>query len=112
MKRENHFDEVMIVNPSEPGMHSDQRVRLMRFHNTYPPEMGYAEPDVYGYYGEADPTVGYWAEVDPTVGYYGEVDPTVGYYGEVDPTVGYYGEVDPTVGYYGEVDPTVGYYGE
>jgi hypothetical protein len=136
MKRQNQFDEVMIVNPNGSGTQSDQRVRLMRFHNMYTPEMGgFAEPDAYGYYGEPepldyyaqaepygyfaedpmyaeiDPTVGYWGEVDPTVNYYGEVDPTVGYYGEVDPTVGYYGEVDPTVGYWGELDPTVGYYG-
>ena len=128
MKRKNQFDEVMIVNPS----HGDQRVRLMRFHNVYPPELSgygepetygyYAEPEPYGYYAETDPTFGYYAEVDPAYGYYAEVDPTVGYYGEVDPLAGYYGEVDPAMGYYaqaepaygyyGEVDPTVGYYGQ
>ncbi len=122
MKRENQFDEVMIVNPSQDRTDLDQRVRLMRFHNIYPPEVGgfaepdaygyYAEPEIYGYYGEVDPALAYYGQVDPTVGYYGEVDPTVGYYGQVDPTYGYYGEVDPTVGYYGEVDPTVGYYGQ
>ena len=126
MKRKDQFDEVMIVNPSGSGTHSDQRVRLMRFHNIYTPTMaGYAEPDAYGYYAEPEP-IGYYAatepygyfaenpmyaEVDPTVGYWGEVDPTVGYYGEVDPTVGYWGQADPTVGYYGEPDP-VGYYAE
>ena len=66
MKRENQFDEVMIVNPSQGRTNSDQRVRLMRFHNVYPPELsGYAEPDLrllrragaYGYYGEVEPTV-------------------------------------------------------
>ena len=122
MNRQNQFDEVMIVNPSEGRTNPDQRVRLMRFHNIYPPEMGgfaepeaygyYAEPEAYGYYGEVDPTVGYWGEVDPAYGYYGEVDPAVAYYGEVDPAYGYYGEVDPTIGYYGEVDPAMSYYGE
>ena len=122
MKRENQFDEVMIVNPSQGSIDSEQRVRLMRFHNVYPPDLRgyaepeaygyYAEPEAYGYYAEVDPTMGYYAEVDPMVGYYGEVDPSMGYYGEVDPTMGYYAQVDPTMGYYGEVDPSVGYYGE
>ena len=122
MKRENQFDEVMIVNPSQGGTNSEQRVRLMRFHNTIPPEFSgyaepepygyYAEPEPYGYYGEVDPAMGYYAEIDPAMSYYGEVDPTMGYYGEVDPTMGYYGQVDPAMGYYGQVDPAVGYYGE
>ena len=139
MRPERQFDEVMIVNPSEPSANSDQRVRLMRFHNIYPQELSgfaesdpygyyggpqsygyYAEPEPYGYYGQEpyptygqlDPTYGYYGQVDPTYGYYGEVDPTYGYYGQVDPTYGYYGQVDPTYGYYGEVDPTYGYYAQ
>lgn len=122
MKRENQFDEVMIVNPSQGGTNSEQRVRLMRFHNTIPPEFSgyaepdpygyYAEPEPYGYYGEVDPTMGYYSEVDPAMGYYAEVDPAMGYYGQVDPTMAYYGEVDPTMAYYGQGDPAMGYYGE
>ena len=122
MKRKNQFDEVMIVNPSQGTTNSDQRVRLMRFHNTIPPELSgyYAEPEPYGYYAEPEPygyyaepePYGYYGEVDPTMAYYGQVDPTYGYYGEVDPTMGYYGQVDPTYGYYGEVDPTMAYYGQ
>jgi hypothetical protein len=131
MRRKNQFDEVMIVNPSQGSTNSNQRVRLMRFHNVFPPQMGayaepeqygyyaepasygyYAEPAGYGYYAEADPAMGYYGEVDPAMGYYGEVDPAMGYYAEVDPAMGYYAEVDPAMGYYGEVDPTMGYYGE
>jgi len=137
MKRKSGFDEVMIVNPEEPGSDTTRRVRLMRFHNVFPSEMGeFAEPE-YGYYGEVDPAMGYYSEVDPAMGYYGEVDPLgyyaeaepgygyySGYYGEIDPAMaygemdpamgyygGYYGEVDP-LGYYGEVDPAFGYYAE
>ena len=98
MKRENQFDEVMIVNPSQGRTNSEQRVRLMRFHNTLPPELsGFAEPDPYGYYAEPEP-YGYYGEVDPPMGYYGQVDPTYGYYGEVEPAMGYYGQVDPAYG--------------
>lgn len=124
------FDEVMIVNPSDGNVNTDQRVRLMRFHNTYPSEMnGFAQPEPYGYYGEpqaygyyAQPEqYGYfaqedpaYAEVDPAYGYYAQVDPNYGYgyYGDVDPTYGYYAEVDPAYGYYGQVDPNYGYYAE
>jgi hypothetical protein len=131
MKRQNQFDEVMIVNPSQGKINSEQRVRLMRFHNTIPPELSgfaepdpygyyaepevygyYAEPEPYGYYGEIDPAMGYYGEVEPAYGYYGEADPTMGYYAEVEPAYGYYGEVDPAMGYYGEVEPAYGYYGE
>lgn len=121
MKRKNQFDEVMIVNPSQGRTNPDQRVRLMRFHNTIPPELGgfaepdpygyYAEPDPYGYYGEVEPALGYYGEVDPAYGYYGEVDPALSYYSQVDPAYGYYGEVDPALSY-GQVDPAYGYYGE
>lgn len=121
MKSKNQFDEVMIVNPSQGRTNSDQRVRLMRFHNTIPPELqGFAEPDPYGYYAEPEPygyyaepePYGYYGEVDPAMGYYGEVDPTYGYYSEVDPALSYYGQIDPTYGYYSEVDPAMGYFGE
>ena len=65
MKRENQFDEVMIVNPSQGRTNSNQRVRLMRFHNIYPPELsGYAEPETYGYYAEPEP-YGYYGEPQP-----------------------------------------------
>ncbi len=129
MKRQNQFDEVMIVNPSENGTNSDQRVRLMRFHNIYPPELGrfaepnyygyYAGPQTYGYYGQPGP-YGYPGE-DPYLsqdrisgefggpyGYYGETDPMVGYYGQVDPTL--YGPPEPNYGYYGQSEPAPGYY--
>ena len=121
MRRKNQFDEVMIVNPSQGNSNSNQRVRLMRFHNVFPPQMGafaepeqfgyYAEPAAYGYYSEPQ-TYGYYGEADPMMGYYGEVDPALSYYGEVDPTMGYYGEVDPALSYYGEADPTMSYYGQ
>jgi len=132
MRREQQFDEVMIVNPSEGSTNSNQRVRLMRFHNVIPPELSgfaesepygyYAEPETYGYYSEADPPLGYYAEVDPRFGYYAEAEPPLGYYAEVDPrlahydeaepALSYYSEVDPRYGYYSETDPTMGYYSE
>ena len=113
MKSKRGFDEVMIVNPSGPTSDTTQRVRLMRFHNVYPSDMGYyGEVDPLGYYGEADPIAGYYGQVDPLAGYYGQVDPMAGYYGEVEPLAGYYGQVDPLAGYYGQVDPMAGYYGE
>jgi len=109
MKRGNQFDEVMIVNPSQNGTDSEQRVRLMRFHSIYPPELGgFAEPEAYGYYAEPE-AYGYYGEVEPMAGYYGQVEPAFGYYGEVDPTVGYYGQVDPAYGYYAET-PEYGAY--
>ena len=56
------FDEVMIVNPSEPNGGG----RFMRFHYAQPPEMGYyAEPpEMYGWgepdmYGQYEPRAGY-----------------------------------------------------
>lgn len=111
MRRKNQFDEVMIVNPSQGSANSNQRERLMRFHNVFPPQMGgFAEPEAYGYYAEPE-AYGYYAE-PAAYGYYGEIDPMVGYYAEADPTVGYYHEVDPAVGYYGEVNPGYGYYAQ
>jgi hypothetical protein len=121
------FDEVMIVNPTEPN-----GGRLMRFYNGQPPAMGY-----YGYYGEPEYTygqydpgygpVGYYAE-DPYLSHqypYGDVDPyTYGYYaepgygyGQHEPgyePVGYYAAEDPYLAQeypYGQVDP-YGYYAE
>jgi hypothetical protein len=93
------FDEVMIVNPSEPGAGS--RGAAMRFH--------YAEaPPEYGYYAEA-PEYGYYAEPE-----YGYAEPEVGYYGEA-PEYGWYGQA-PEYGYYGEgpefAEPEYGYYAE
>ena len=112
MKRKRGFDEVMIVNPEEPGPDTMRRVRLMRFHNVFPSDVSeFAEPD-YGYYDEVDPMMAYYGEVDPAIAYYDEVDPTMAYYGEVDPGYGYYGEVDPMMAYYGEVDPAMAYYGQ
>jgi len=120
------FDEVMIVNPTDP-VGFGQGVRLMPYEFGEPPEIGYFaehEPvegygayaeDPYGY-AEYEP-VGYfaeepYAEVDP-YGYYAEGpeyagwgEPDVYGYGEYEP-VGYYGE-EPM---YGEADP-YGYYGE
>ena len=65
------FDEVMIVNPTEPG--AAEGVRLMRFYPRHPPAMGYyAEPpENYGYYGE--PVAGYGhAQPPQAYGYYAE----------------------------------------
>lgn len=124
------FDEVMIVNPGDGNFNTDQRVRLMRFHNTDPRALGgfaqpqpyghyggpqtygyYAQPEQYGYYAQEDPT---HADVDPSYGYYTQVDPNngYGYFADVDPTSGYYPQEDPTYGYYGQVDPTYGYYAQ
>jgi hypothetical protein len=125
------FDEVMIVNPTEPN-----GGRVMRFYNGQPPAMGY-----YGYYGQPDYTygqydpgygpIGYYAE-DPYLSHqypYGEVDPYgygYGYYaepqypyGQYEPgyePVGYYAAEDPYLAQdypYGGVDPyNYGYYAE
>src|SRR6267142_3483526 len=128
------FDEVMIVNPSEHEPNT-RRVRLMRFDNVFPPEMGYVAEPGYGYYGEPylaeDPHVSEYmpyGEINPALGYYGEVDPRYGDYGERDPAFGYfaqapyyggigawgdpnpYGAAEP-VGYFAEESP-FGYYGE
>jgi hypothetical protein len=135
MRRQEPFDEVMIVNPSETN--SDQRVRLMRFHNIYTPEVGgYAGADPYGYYGQPEQVYGY-GYTDPTYGYYGQPEQVYGYgyYGEPEQVYGYgyYGEPEQIYGYghygqpeqiygygyygqpeqiYGYSDPTYGYYGQ
>ena len=106
------YDEVMIVNPSNGNINSDQRVRLMRFHDIYPPAVsGFAQPYSYGYYGGPQ-AYGYYGEEEPALyGYYAEdpaLDPTYGYYGDVDPNqvYGYYGQANPEqlygYGYYSE----------
>lgn len=120
------FNEVMIVNPYEPGSETNQGAKLMRFHAA-PQSMGYyggyyAEaPEMYGYYAATPAGYGYYgnlpdaygeiepgyAEYDP-MGYYGEYEP-VGYFAEEYP-MGYYAEYDP-MGYYAEYEP-MGYYGE
>jgi hypothetical protein len=109
------FDEVMIVNPSEPNGGG----RLMRFHYGQLPEIGYyAEPQDYGYYAE-DPYLaqGYaYGEVDP-YGYYAETPEVYGYgepdiYGQYEP-VGYFAE-EPYLAEeipYGETEP-YGYYAQ
>ena len=109
------FDEVMIVNPSNGNINSDQRVRLMRFHDIYPPQVnGFAQPQPYGYYGGPQ-AYGYYGEDPALYGYYAEdptADPTYGYYGDVDPNqvYGYYGQANPDQLYgYG---PGYGYYGD
>jgi hypothetical protein len=121
MKRNHGFDEVMIVNPYEPGSNANQGVRLMRFYAA-PPGMGYyAEPPgEYGYYAESPDAYGYYAESPDAYGYYaepeqyGEFAPgysqaePVGYIAENYP-IGYYG--DPyAMGAYSEYEP-MGYYG-
>jgi hypothetical protein len=121
MKRNLGFDEVMIVNPYEPGSNANQGVRFMRF-NGAPPEMGYyAEPPgQYGYYAEPPGQYGYYAEAPHMEGYYanapehyGEFAPgysqaePVGYIAE-NYLMGYYG--DPYAGAYAEYGP-MGYYG-
>ena len=87
MKRQNQFDEVMIVNPAENGTNTEQRVRLMRFSNNYPPQFeGYAAPEPYGYYAQPQP-YGYYGQ-PAQYGYYGEPD-FYGYYGEDTLDAGY-----------------------
>ena len=129
MRNKPGFDEVMIVNPAEPG--ANQGVRLMRVYPPHPLTMGYyaQAPQSGGYYGG----YGYYAEppppLEPPLGYYADPAELYGYYGEpVQPQVplegyyGYYGEpVQPQVplegyyGYYGEpaqpTYPLEGYYG-
>ena len=91
------FDEVMIVDPSEPGRYAPQGVRLMPFHRgpmgfyaqspelsgyAEPPEFaGYAEPPEYGYYAQ-EPNVAYGEEM-PVAGYGAEPREMVGW-GEPD----------------------------
>jgi hypothetical protein len=84
MKHSHGFDEIMIVNPSEPGFNTNQGVRLMRFHYGEPPDMGYyaQPPEAYGYYAESPETYGYYAEPAEPYGYYAESPEPYGYYAE------------------------------
>ncbi len=125
MRARRGFDEVMIVNPYDPGA-DQQGVKLMRFGYAEAPYMGYYSepPEQYGYYGEdpygayAGEPYGYYAE-HPYDGYggnsygaYGEADVS-GYYGYRQPEAygSYgYGTQEP-VGYFAE-DPMMGWYGE
>src|SRR5215475_11278953 len=102
MKHSHGFDEIMIVNPSEPGFSTNQGVRLMRFHYGEPPDMGYyaQPPETYGYYAQPPETYGYNAE-PPEMSGWGEA----GMYGEMEPG---YGQYEP-VGYFAEEYPAMGY---
>ena len=93
------FDEVMIVNPGEPGSDPRQGARLMTF--------GYGEPPLMGYYGDygMHPDLGEYA-MHPDLGDYG-MHPDLGYYG-MHPDLGYYGDRPELVGW-GEHDPHMGY---
>jgi hypothetical protein len=113
------FDEVMIVNPAEPG--ANQGVRLMQFYPAYPSAVGsYAEmlepygqmPETYGYYGQAPEMYGYYAQAPQPNDYYGEILEPYGYYGQVPEAYDYYGQVPEPYGYYGEALDPYSYYGE
>jgi len=124
MRRRRGFDEVMIVNPYEPGA-DQQGVKLMRFRYAEAPDIGYysAPPEQYGYYAEdpygayAEDPYGYYAE-DPygedPYGAYGEADVS-GYYGYGQPDAygnyAGYGVQEP-VGYFAEEPMMGGWYGE
>src|SRR5215470_14538511 len=101
MKRNSGFDEVMIVNPYEPGSNANQGVRFMRFYAA-PPGMGYyAEPaDHYGYYAEPADHYGYYAEAPAAYGYYAEAPAAYGYYAEPADHYGYYAAPADGYGYY------------
>src|SRR5438093_772004 len=96
MNTKGRFDEVMIVNPREPGFDSRLGAKLMSLH--------YGEPPIVGY-GEAHPEFGYYGEAHPEFGYYGDAHPEFGDYGEHPELVGW-GEHEP----YGEYIPGYGIY--
>jgi len=125
MKRNRGFDEVMIVNPYEPGSNDNQGVRFMRFYAA-PPGMGYyAEaPNDYGYYAAPSGGYGYYAQAPADYGYYAQAPADYGYYANLPEQPGQYAEVEPgydayqpvgyvageqPMGYYS--DPYAGYYG-
>jgi hypothetical protein len=135
MKRNRGFDEVMIVNPYEPGSNANQGVRFMRFYAA-PPGMGYyaeapndysyraAPANGYGYYAQAPAGYGYYGAPANGYGYYANLPEQPAQYAEVEPgynayqpvgyvageyPMGYYG--DPYAGYYGDPE-SVGYYGD
>ena len=94
------FDEVMIVNPAEPG--ANQGVRLMRFLSSRPIRDGLLR-------GGARTLTATTA--NRTLGYYGDVSGPYGYYGEQRPRTVYYGEAPEPIrllrpaldhGYYGK----------
>src|SRR5262249_10734591 len=103
------FDEVMIVNPYEPGSNANQGVKLMRFYAA-PPGMGYYA-NLPGRNAEVEPgynePAGYYAGEYP-MGYYG--DPYAGYYGDQD-SVDYHGYYGHPAGYYVEAPEGDGYEG-
>lgn len=111
MKNHQMFNEVMIVNPSDPRLGLNQGVRLMP---SYYPPMGY-----YGYYAEPPDQYGYFAEAPPGAELYGMGDPYgyYGYYAEAPEMVGW-GDPYGYYGYYGEDYPMaeayepMGWYGE
>jgi hypothetical protein len=119
MKGNHGFDEVMIVNPSQPGSNDYTGAGLMRFHAGPTPGMGYyAEPaDTYGYYAEQPDAYGYYAETPDAYGHYAETPDAYGYYGQTPDAYGYYAQPADTYGYYAEppdaygnyADPTAGY---
>jgi hypothetical protein len=122
MNHSHGFDEIMIVNPSEPGFSTNQGVRMMRFHYGEPPDMGYyAQPsEPYGYYAEPPDPYGYYAEPQEPYGYYAEPPDPYGYYAEPQEMSGWgeadmYGEIEPgygqyePIGYFAEEYPAMGY---
>ena len=133
MRRERGFDEVMIINPSDPGDVPGQGARLMTYHGGVPTGYGYyGQPAMFGFaptgygnyadygeepylaedmsYGETEP-YGYYAEF-PEMGAWGEPEPysaydPVGYFAEEYP-VGWVGAA-PALGYFAESPDTYGY---
>jgi hypothetical protein len=113
MKRERGFDEVMIVNPYEPGSDTNQGVKLMRFY-AIPPGIGYyaEQPEPYGYYAAPASGYGYYAAPAPGYGYYAEQPEAYGQYAAPAPGYGYYAAPH---GQYGQTEPgyePVGYIAE
>lgn len=131
MKHGQAFNEVMIVNPSDPRFGANQGVRLMQ--NYYYPYGYYAEPPAgYGYFAEA-PGYAYDGRGEPYgyYGYYGQppqemfgwgdpygyapVEPgyeqPMGYFAAEDPYgyEGYYADDYPPLEQYYEPEP-MGYY--
>jgi hypothetical protein len=127
MKRNRGFDEVMIVNPYDPGSNDNQGVRLMRFYAA-PPGMGYyAEPPAdpgyyaapvngYGYYAQAPGGYGYYAAPANGYGYYANLPDQPELYGDIAPGHDPYGPVGYVTGEYpmgSYGDPyAMGYYGQ
>lgn len=137
MRSERGFDEVMIVNPSDPGAIPGQGAQVMSYYGGVPSGFGYyGQPSAYGGvpngygdyadygeepflaeempYGEAEP-YGYYAEIPEVAGWggWGDVDPfgqyaPVGYFAEEYP-VGWVGGAP--LGYYAEAPEAYGHYG-